>query len=123
MENQIIKMLNAGHEIGLHIHPQWIESEFDGDKFTLYPEHQTISDVYKSENDIRFYFKERLDRLQDLIIKNGHRSEIICYRAGGRYREQRYYQGNSFWSHTYLRKCIEYSRRWWYRRRHDCNNG
>jgi hypothetical protein len=82
IEEQIKKILHNGHEIGLHIHPQWIGATFEGNSFRLFSENQCLFDVYKNEEDLASYLNDRLVLLRDLVTKYDPSHKVICFRAG-----------------------------------------
>jgi hypothetical protein len=83
IEEQLKKMVRTGHEIGLHIHTQWIGSSFNINGFNLFPKNLTLYDVFKSEEDIASYLKKRADILTAIIKKYDTSYKISCFRAGG----------------------------------------
>lgn len=83
VEEQLKKMVQAGHEIGLHIHPQWIGAHYDGTDFMLFPENQCLYDVFKTEDEMTTYLNDRVTKLKTLVKKYDSLSEITCFRAGG----------------------------------------
>lgn len=72
-----IKMLeSSGNEIGLHIHPHWEDSYYDGSKWKICHNRYKLSDFSIQEANsivVKYYIL-----LQSLLIKN-----ILSYRAGG----------------------------------------
>lgn len=72
---QLQSMVQRGHEIGLHTHPHWMESERGGQNWNLnigkYRFNQWQSDIRER------HFNEGLDLLRMFD------SEIISFRAGG----------------------------------------
>lgn len=74
--NQLNELQTKGYCIQLHIHPQWIFSTFDGEKWHLDYEHYKLSDL--SQNQAISHFKEAKDLLQTITKK-----EIVAFRAGG----------------------------------------
>jgi len=83
IEDQLKKIICEGHEIGLHLHPQWIGGEFNGKRFNLFMENQCLFDVYKNKQEITAYLKDRLTILRTLVKKYNREAEISCFRAGG----------------------------------------
>ncbi len=83
IEKQLERMIYEGHEIGLHIHPQWIGANYDGMSFNLFPKNQCLFDVYKSEEEMASYLKDRINILTTLVRKYDPSCEITCFRAGG----------------------------------------
>lgn len=73
---QIRQIAAEGHEIALHLHPQWFYAQYDGDKWKMDFEHYKLSDMPVEMADKRF------DVCYALL------KEISCYnvksfRAGG----------------------------------------
>lgn len=75
IEEQLMQLSENGHDIQLHMHPQWFYSDFNGEKWKLDFEHYKLSDLgVKAE----FYFKECKLLLEQII-----RKKVIAFRAGG----------------------------------------
>ena len=83
IEGQLKKIVYDGHEIGLHLHPQWIGARFCGKRFQIFTENQCLFDVYKTEEEIYSYLNKRVDMLRALVKKYNSESDIVCFRAGG----------------------------------------
>lgn len=83
IKEQIREMAIAGHEIGLHIHPQWIGARFDGKRFNLFPKNFSLYDLYKTEDEIYKYLESRKYELEKMIGGIDSNKNIICFRAGG----------------------------------------
>lgn len=72
-----IKWLKSnGHDIQLHIHPQWYYSSFDGRKWILDWDHYKLSDM--PVEDAFAKFKESKELLDDIL-----QEKTIAFRAGG----------------------------------------
>ena len=65
-----------GHDIQLHIHPQWYFSEYDGKEWNLDTKHYKLCDV--EEKLMTDYFVNSKNLLDSIIGK-----ETIAFRAGG----------------------------------------
>ena len=65
-----------GHDIQLHIHPQWFFSEFDGKEWHLDTEHYKLCDV--DEKKMMDLFVKSKNLLDNIIGK-----KTIAFRAGG----------------------------------------
>lgn len=74
--NHLLYLQRLGHEIQLHIHPQWYFSEYDGEKWILDKTHYKLYDV--DESQILDYFVESKQTLDGIIGK-----QTIAFRAGG----------------------------------------
>ena len=72
-----VKELDSeGHSIQLHLHPQWLYSTYDGEKWDLDFEHYKLSDL-TLEEQIKL-ITEGTQLLNSLITK-----EVTSFRAGG----------------------------------------
>jgi peptidoglycan/xylan/chitin deacetylase (PgdA/CDA1 family) len=78
--NQIVQNLleinEQGHDIELHVHPQWFYSDYENSKWHLDHKHYKIADL-KLE-DAKILFKEAIKVLEAIVLK-----KIIAFRAGG----------------------------------------
>lgn len=83
IENQLSDMIKMGHEIALHIHPQWIGSTFKNNQFNLYENFRCLFDVFKTEQEMTQYIVERTRNLDRLVKKYDASKKISCFRAGG----------------------------------------
>ena len=69
-------LVKAGHDVQLHIHPQWYYSTFDGHRWELDQRHYKLVDVPMDE--IKALFKESKDLLDEIVGYKTH-----AFRAGG----------------------------------------
>lgn len=74
--NQLKKMSVAGHDIQLHIHPQWLHATYDGVEWKLKSEHYKLSDLDSYEAQL--LFKKSKEILEKIINKT-----VVAFRAGG----------------------------------------
>ena len=76
VSEQIETIVKKGHAIGLHIHPQWFYSTYDGKKWVMDFAHYKLSDM--PQNDADRYFEACYKLLRDISGYN-----ISSFRAGG----------------------------------------
>ena len=69
-------ILNKGHEIQMHVHPQWYFSTFDGEKWIMDFEHYKLSDI--EDTKLISLFAKSKSLLDEIC---GY--STIAYRAGG----------------------------------------
>lgn len=78
--NKVVQQLqyfnSQKHEIGLHVHPHWEDSFFDGNKWVMDLKRYKLADFKKEEAEM--IFKKYYELLQSFISE-----PIIAYRAGG----------------------------------------
>lgn len=76
IKKELLLLQNKGHEIQLHIHPQWYYSTYDGTSWILDEVHYKLSDI--PINDAIKFFVDSKSLLDDII---GHKT--TAFRAGG----------------------------------------
>ena len=76
LSSHITQLDKEGHAIQLHLHPQWIYSEYDGEKWILDKEHYKLSDIPLEEQ--KTLISDGVELLNSLIIK-----KVTAFRAGG----------------------------------------
>lgn len=76
IKKELLRIQNKGHEIQLHIHPQWYYSTYDGTAWKLDETHYKFSDM--PINDAVKYIVDSKSLLDDII---GHKT--TAFRAGG----------------------------------------
>lgn len=74
--DQVQSLASQGQEVGLHLHPQWFYSEFNGTEWVVDFEHYKLSDM--PENDACEKFEVCHKMLEEIIG-----SKVDSFRAGG----------------------------------------
>ncbi len=74
--NHLRDLQEQGHDLQLHIHPQWYFSEYNGREWHLDTEHYKLCDV--EENQMMELFVNSKNLLDNIIGK-----KTIAFRAGG----------------------------------------
>ena len=72
----IKQLASQGHDIQLHVHPNWFYSTYDGEQWRLEQQHYKLSDLSVADRKTIFMGAKQL--LDDII---GH--STIAFRAGG----------------------------------------
>lgn len=76
IRQQLLRLQREGHDLQLHIHPQWYYSTFDGHAWRLDTKHYCLYDVPRSE--MLRLFRESKQLLDHLLGKHTR-----AFRAGG----------------------------------------
>lgn len=74
--SHVKEIASQGQKIGLHLHPQWFYSDYDGDKWIIDFDHYKLSDM--AELEASQCFRECKIMLEELVG-----SKIDSFRAGG----------------------------------------
>lgn len=76
VKQHLLSLQSMGHDLQLHIHPQWYFSTFDGEKWNLDTEHYKLADI--AQADMLRLVRESKDLLDSIIGK-----KTIAFRGGG----------------------------------------
>lgn len=76
IRQQLLSLQEKGHDLQLHIHPQWFFSAFDGGKWVLDTKHYKLADV--SQKELHHFVRESKELLDTMIGK-----KTIAIRGGG----------------------------------------
>lgn len=84
ISDQVLKILNSGHDIGLHIHPHWIDAQYlqgkDRWSLTDYSYYRFHALSRTQQNNI---FDSTLSELQSIARLFSEQYKIDSFRAGG----------------------------------------
>lgn len=78
MEQQARELSERGHDIQLHIHPQWYEATRTGGEWQLQMENLTVDSLFAHGDEAVSYLAKRKAELEYISGK-----AVTCYRAGG----------------------------------------
>jgi len=88
-EDQLRRAIGGGHDVQLHLHPHWMTSKFDGQKWYIDESKFKLSDVgyghiksqdFESAEGLIFQGKDYLERLLRPVDPS---YQCIAFRAGG----------------------------------------
>lgn len=78
MEKQARDLAQRGHDVQLHLHPQWYRAEREGGEWQLHMDKLTVDSLFDHEDQAIAYLGERKAELESISGK-----PVTCYRAGG----------------------------------------
>lgn len=93
MKRQAIDAIKRGHDVQMHLHPQWIEAEYDKGVWQLCNSYWRLADLpggLGSKNQITSItgaLHAGKETLEDMIKPVKADYECICFRAGGFYAQ------------------------------------
>lgn len=81
--NQITEIVKSGNDIGLHLHPQWLDAyPINNDRWG-FKSHKKYRLHYLSDNELDKMFKESIHLLEKIAGNSGKKYKINAFRAGG----------------------------------------
>jgi hypothetical protein len=78
MRRQAADLSRRGHDIQLHIHPQWYEAERRDSGWLLRDDRLTVDSLFETVEETTRYIRERRMALEEISGK-----PVVAYRAGG----------------------------------------
>jgi hypothetical protein len=82
IRQQIIALAKAGHDIQLHLHPQWYQADFRDGKWRLRPEKTTVDSLFETQEETTNYIAERKEAIEKIVAESGRQHTVTVYRAG-----------------------------------------
>ena len=82
IENQLVRAIERGHDVQLHLHPAWFNARYDGRRWILdFDEYALVGLPYER---IRLLIQQGKEYLENLLHDAEHRSDYKCvaFRAG-----------------------------------------
>lgn len=82
IREQIKSFAARGHDIQLHLHPEWVGARFEAGQWVLRPERQTVDSLFESEAETVAYIAERKGAIDEILTEAGSSQRVHVYRAG-----------------------------------------
>ena len=79
---QAISLIQQGHDLQLHLHPEWVGSRFEGGRWSLRSEQATVDSLFETQEDISKYIRERKAVIDEFHEAAGSARRVTAYRAG-----------------------------------------
>ena len=83
VRQQIIALARAGHDIQLHLHPQWHRADFRDGKWILQGDKRTVDSLFGTQEETTQYIAERQAVIEKMLAEAGRPEKVTVYRAGG----------------------------------------
>lgn len=82
IREQIISLIGRGHDIQLHLHPEWHGARYEAGKWLLHPEKTTVDSLFDSQAEVTDYIASRKGLIEEIAAETGSSSKVRAYRAG-----------------------------------------
>jgi hypothetical protein len=82
IRRQIISLAVAGHDIQLHLHPQWHRAGFQNGKWILQREKNTVDSLFETQAETDHYIADRKAVIEKMLAEAGRQEKVTVYRAG-----------------------------------------
>lgn len=79
IREQVRSLVKRGHDVQLHLHPQWHGARFENGRWLLRPEMETVDHLFEEVEETIAFIRERKALLEELV---GNTAPVLAYRAG-----------------------------------------
>ncbi|MGV3772932.1 MAG: hypothetical protein ACO1QB_08525 [Verrucomicrobiales bacterium] len=77
IQDQLRFLSQRGHDLQLHLHPEWLGCKYEGGQWILHKDKQTVDSLFSSQGATDLYIRERKKALESISGK-----PATSYRAG-----------------------------------------
>jgi hypothetical protein len=82
IQSQLISLVRAGHDVQLHLHPEWHGAKFENGRWLLQPEKRAVDQLFETQAEVTAYIAERKGLVEEILAKAGSPRKVRVYRAG-----------------------------------------
>ena len=79
---QAIDLIKRGHDLQLHLHPEWVGSRFEGGRWILRPERAAVDSLFETQKEVSAYIGERKAVIDGFYQAAGSPGRVTAYRCG-----------------------------------------
>lgn len=78
MRRQATDLAQRGHDIQLHLHPQWYGARFGDGGWELHHHRLTVDALFENQDETTAFIRQRREQLEEISGR-----PVVAYRAGG----------------------------------------
>jgi len=83
IRQQIIDLARRGHDIQLHLHPQWYRADYRNGKWILERDSMTVDSLFETQEATDKFIGERKAVIEKMLAQaGGKQQKVTVYRAG-----------------------------------------
>jgi hypothetical protein len=83
IRQQIIDLAKRGHDIQLHLHPQWHRADYKNGKWILETDKMTVDSLFDTQEATDKFIAERKAVIETMLAEaGGKQQKVTVYRAG-----------------------------------------
>ncbi len=81
--DQVRDLAASGHDVQLHLHPQWYGARYADGQWELHDDKRTVDSLFEAQKDVNRYIAERKAVVEELTGRGNPGHRVVAYRAGG----------------------------------------
>ena len=82
-EEQLVLAQEKGFDVQLHIHSNWLNSTYNGQKWDISPVGYRVHEFGFSDGGVEKIIKDGIQYLNDVLLTHNPKYRCVAYRAGG----------------------------------------
>ena len=79
---QAIDLVKRGHDLQLHLHPEWVGSRFEDGRWILRPDRPTVDSLFATQEEVSAYIGRRKAVIDGFYQAAGSARRVTAYRCG-----------------------------------------
>jgi len=80
---QIIDLAKRGHDIQLHLHPEWYRADYQNGKWILQRDNMTVDSLFETQEETDRFIAARQALIEGMLAEaGGKQQKVTVYRAG-----------------------------------------
>jgi hypothetical protein len=80
IRGQISSFIQRGHDVQLHLHPEWHGARYIDGRWLLRPEKTTVDSLFETQAEVTEYIASRKSLIEAMDVASSHK--VRAYRAG-----------------------------------------
>ncbi len=79
---QVIDLARRGHDIQLHLHPEWHRADYKNGKWILQRDKMTVDSLFETQEETTDFIAARKAVIEKMLAEAGRQEKVTVYRAG-----------------------------------------
>jgi hypothetical protein len=79
---QAVDLVKRGHDLQLHLHPEWVGSSLEDGRWILRPERPAVDSLFETQEEVSAYLGERKAVIDEFYEAAGSARRVTAYRCG-----------------------------------------
>ena len=82
IRQQVISLIQNGHDVQLHLHPEWHGARYEAGKWLLHPDKKTVDALFETQAEVNGYIATRKKLIEEMAAEANSSRKVRAYRAG-----------------------------------------
>ena len=82
IRQQIISLIQSGHDVQLLLHQAWHGARYEAGKWLLHPDKKTVDSLFETQAEVNDYIAARKKLIEEMVANANSARKVRVYRAG-----------------------------------------